>query len=238
MTHKKPVDRLASALLYLVLFFASAVGVSRLLLRGELVTVPDLIGRTLNEARAESSRQRTSLTVQGYQFDSRFERGRVLAQDPPPKSRIKSRRPVKVTLSEGSQKVAVPKLEGRSLEWAAQSLKDAGLRRGRVSQIHTARFAAGRIIAQDPPLDSTVARGSAVDFLVSQGARDDRYIMPDLIEKDANAVLRQLRALDFKIAEIHPSFYPGLGPGIIIKQFPSPGFKVQKRNQIALEVSK
>ncbi len=238
MTHKKSADWLARALLYLVLFLAAAVGTSRLLLRGELVTVPNLVGRTLNEARAETARQRTSLTVQGYQFDGRWERGRVVAQDPPPKSRIKSRRTVKVTLSEGSEKVSVPKLEGRSLEWAAQSLKNAGLHRGRVSQIHTSKYAAGRIIAQHPPLDATVGRGSAVNFLVSQGSRDDRYIMPDLIEKDANAVLRQLRALDFKVTEIHPSFYPGLEPGIIIKQFPVHGYKVQKRNQIALEVSK
>jgi eukaryotic-like serine/threonine-protein kinase len=238
MTQKKPTDWLSILLLSLVLFFAAAVGTSRLLLHGELVTVPNLIGRTLLEARTESSRQRTSLTVQGYQFDGRFERGRVVVQDPPPKSRIKSRRAVKVILSEGSEKVAVPKLEGRSLEWAAQSLKNAGLRRGRVSQIHSAKYAAGRIICQFPPLEATVNRGSAVNFLVSQGTRDDRYIMPDLIEKDANAVLRQLRALDFKVTEIHPSFYPGLEPGIVIKQFPVHGYKVQKRTQIALEVSK
>ncbi|MDD8027463.1 MAG: PASTA domain-containing protein [Acidobacteriota bacterium] len=238
MTKKTPNDWLFRILLYFVLFFAAAVGTSRLLLRGELVTVPDLVGRTLNEARAEASRQRTSLTVQGYQFDSRFERGRVVAQEPPPKSRIKSRRAVKVTLSEGSEKVAVPKLEGRSLEWGAQSLKNAGLKRGRVSQIHSAQYAAGRIIAQFPPLEATVARGSAVNFLVSQGAWDERYIMPDLIEKDANAVLRQLRAMGFKVAEIHPSFYPGYEPGVIIKQFPTQGHRVQKRNQITLEVSK
>jgi beta-lactam-binding protein with PASTA domain len=238
MTKKTPNDYLVRVLLYLVLFFAAAVGTSRLLLRGELVTVPDLVGKTLAEARSESARRKTALTVQGYRFDGRFERGRVVAQDPPAQSRVKSHRAVKIVLSEGSEMVAVPKLEGRSLEWAAQSLKNAGLRRGRVSQIHSAQYAAGRIIAQFPPTEATVNQGSAVNFLVSQGSGDDRYIMPDLIEKDANAVLRRLRALDFKVAEIHPSFYPGLEPGIIIKQFPVHGYKVQKRNQIALEVSK
>ncbi len=132
----------------------------------------------------------------------------------------------------------MPKLEGRSLEWAAQSLKNAGLRRGRVSQIHTAKYAAGRIIAQFPPVEATVGRGSAVNFLVSRGTREDRFIMPDLMEKDANAVLRQLRALDFKVTEIHPSYYPGAAPGIILRQSPDLGYRIQKRNQIALEVCK
>ncbi len=225
-------------LLYLVLFFASAVAASQILLRGELVTVPDLTGKTLYEARAEAARKKTLLGVQGYQYDSRYERGRVIAQDPPAMSRVKSHRTVKVVLSEGSEKVAMPKLDGRSLEWATQALKDAGLRKGRISQIHTGEYAAGRIIAQYPPVDTTLPRGAAVNFLVSQGAWEPYYIMPDLIEKRFAGVLRRLQDLDFKIAEIHPSYYPGLEPGIIIKQFPIHGYKVQKKNQIALEVSK
>lgn len=238
MPKKNWTDYLLYVFLYLVLFFSAAVGASRLLLRGELVIVPDLIGKTLQEARSEATQKKTTLHVRGYQYDSRFERGRVIAQEPPAQSRIKSHRSVQVTLSEGSEKVSVPRLEGRSLEWAAQSLKDAGLRRGRVSQIHSSQYAAGRIIAQYPAIEATVARGSAVHFLVSQGAWEPYFIMPDLIAKNADSVLRQLRSLDFKIAEIHPSFYPGLEPGIVIKQFPVHGFKVQKRNQIALEVSK
>ena len=238
MPEKKIPKPIFSVLIYLILFFASAAAVSRLLLSGEMVIVPELVGKTLDEAKAESARKKTDLSVQGYQFDSRYERGRVIAQDPPPLSRVKSHRPVRVMLSEGSEKVAMPKLEGRSLEWAAQALKDAGLRKGRVSQIHTDRFAAGRIIAQDPPPDTTLARGAAVDFLVSQGAWEPYYIMPDLIAKTIETVKRRLAELDFKIAEIHPSYYPGQDAGIILKQFPVHGYKVQKKNQISLEVSK
>jgi eukaryotic-like serine/threonine-protein kinase len=225
-------------LLYLVLFFASAVAASQILLKGELVIVPDLVGKTLNDAKAEASRRKTSLGVQGYQYDSRYERGRVIAQDPPALSRVKSHRTVKVVLSEGSEKVAMPRLEGRSLEWATQALKDAGLRKGRVSQIHTPQFAAGRIIAQFPPVDTTLARGASVNFLVSQGAWEPYYIMPDLIEKHSQAVQRKLQELGFTIAEIHPSYYFGYEPGVILKQHPIQGYKVQKKNQIALEVSR
>ena len=238
MPHKTIAKPVFYILLYLVLFFASAVAASQILLRGELVTVPDLVGKTLAEAKTEAAHKKTMLGVQGYQYDGHFERGRIIAQDPPALSRVKSHRTVKVVLSEGSEKVAMPMLEGRSLEWASQALKDAGLRKGRVSQIHTSQYAAGRIIAQYPPTDTTMARGAAVNFLVSQGAWEPYFIMPDLIEKKSAAVLRRLQELDFKIAEIHPSYYPGLEPGVIIKQFPVHGYKVQKKNQIALEVSK
>ncbi len=77
----KTIAKLVSyVLLYLVLFFASAVAVSQILLRGELVNVPDLVGKTMNEAKAEAARKKTTLGVQGYQYDSHYERGRVIAR--------------------------------------------------------------------------------------------------------------------------------------------------------------
>jgi beta-lactam-binding protein with PASTA domain len=124
------------------------------------------------------------------------------------------------------------------MEWAGQSLRDTGLRMGRISQIHTSQYAAGRIIAQQPSASEIVGRNARVNFLASQGAWEARYIMPDLIEMKAASVMRQLKAMDFQVTEVHYSYYPGLGPGIIIKQSPVHGFRVQKRNLITLEVSK
>jgi beta-lactam-binding protein with PASTA domain len=182
--------------------------------------------------------KKTALAIQDYRFDARYEKGRILAQDPPANSRMRANRAVKVIVSEGSELVTVPKLEGHSMEWAGQSLRDTGLRMGRISQIHTSQYAAGRIIAQQPSASEIVGRNARVNFLASQGAWEARYIMPDLIEMKAASVMRQLKAMDFQVTEVHYSYYPGLGPGIIIKQSPVHGFRVQKRNLITLEVSK
>ena len=117
-------------------------------------------------------------------------------------------------------------------------MKTAGLRRGRVSQIHTSRAAAGRILSQNPPAGAVVDRASAVDFLVSRGTEDQRYIMPDLIAKNSDAVLRQLRALDFLKYDVSYVWYPDIGPGVILKQSPVAGSLILKRNQIHFEVSR
>jgi beta-lactam-binding protein with PASTA domain len=238
MAKKTPVDYAIPALIFLVLFFAAAVLSSQIILRTELVTLPDLTGKTVEEARSILAAKRTSVAVQETRFDARVEKGRILSQDPGPNSRIKTKRTVRVVLSGGSERLTVPALEGRSLEFAAQQLRTVGLRRGRVSQIHTSQHAAGRIIAQWPAAGSTADRNSAVDFLASQGAWEPRYVMPDLIERNASAVLARLKSLDFQVAEVHYSYYPGLGPGVVIKQFPVHGSRVLRRNQITLEVSK
>ena len=230
---------LLTLILSLILFFAAANLASGVILRGELVSLPDLAGKTLEEARSALGVKKISLSIQEYRTDSRTEKGRIIDQEPSKGSRIKPRRAVKVIVSEGSEQVVVPKGEGRSLEWATGVLKATGLRRGGVSQIHTSQYAAGRIIAQDPPPGLEVGRTSAVHFLVSQGDWEDPYIMPDLIEKKAAPVLRRLKELGFKVTDVSYAFYDAqIEPGIILKQFPVHGQRILKRNEITLEVSK
>jgi len=226
------------ALLYVVLFFAAANVFSQLILRGELINLPDLIGLSIEESRALLSSKMITVSIQEFRFDGRIKKDRILSQDPAKGSRIKPRRSVKVVISRGSEQIEVPRVEGRSLEAAAQLLKAAGLRRGRVSQIQSPQAAAGRILAQHPPAGTIAARSSTVDFLVSRGDEEDRYIMPDLIEKKFQAVIRRLKSLEFNKYDVSYVYYPDLGPGIVLKQSPIAGSLILKRNQIHLEVSK
>jgi serine/threonine-protein kinase len=239
MSVTKTVNIALLVLFSLVLFFAAANISSEIILRGELVRLPDLTGKTLEEARAELGAKKISLQPQEYRVDSLIAKGRIISQIPAEGSRIKPHRAVKVVVSEGGEWVAVPKFEGRSFEWTQTALKTAGLRRGHVSQVHSSRHAAGRVLAQDPPPGASVARTTAVDLLVSQGEIEERYIMPDLIAKRADPVIRRLKELGFKVSDIHYSFYHAqYEPGLIIGQAPVQGQRIIKRNEISLEVSK
>jgi serine/threonine-protein kinase len=226
-------------LLFLIVFFLAAIFTSQIIEQGEIVAIPDLTGKTLAEARADLARLRLSLQEKGIQFSDRFDRGRVVLQEPQAHSRIRVNKSVRVTLSGGSEMADVPGLVGRSLEAASRVLSDAGLQKGLISQIHTSQYAAGRIIAQVPPQSSLkVKRNTTINFLVSQGDAEPKYIMPDLIGKKAFPAIARLNALGFKVADVRYSYYPGLDSGIIIKQFPAHGFGVAKRNLISLEVSR
>ncbi len=131
MVKKTPLDYTIYALIFFLLFFGAAVLSSQIIFNTELVTLPSLAGKTVEEARTALAAKRTRLAVQGTRFDSRIEKGRILSQDPGPDSRVKTKRTVNVILSDGSERLTVPALEGRSLEFAAVQLKSLGLRRGR-----------------------------------------------------------------------------------------------------------
>jgi beta-lactam-binding protein with PASTA domain len=62
--------------------------------------------------------------------------------------------------------------------------------------------------------------------------------MPDLIGRPASRVVALLKARDFRIADVRYVYYPGLEAGLIVRQSPPGGFRVQKRNLITLEVSR
>ncbi|MGZ5488588.1 MAG: PASTA domain-containing protein, partial [Candidatus Aminicenantales bacterium] len=66
----------------------------------------------------------------------------------------------------------------------------------------------------------------------------DMYIMPDLIGRRADGVIGSLNGWGFKIADIRYVYYPGAPAGLIVKQDPTNGYRIQKRNRISIEVSR
>jgi eukaryotic-like serine/threonine-protein kinase len=228
----------AYVLIFGNLFFASAIIFSQIILRGETVSVPDLTGKTVSEAKALLTKKDLVVVQRGTDANDVWERGKIVRQDPVSGSKLRVMKTISVVTSSGSRDVEVPAVEGKALEAAIPLLKEAGLFKGQAAQIHTPSAAAGKILAQRPPAGEGVSRGTPVGLLVSQGDWEERYVMPDLIGKRADRVIARLRDLDFKIGDIRYSYYPGLGKGIIIKQFPPDGYRVQKRNLITLEVSR
>ncbi|MGB9836601.1 MAG: PASTA domain-containing protein [Candidatus Saccharicenans sp.] len=225
-------------LLILIFFFSGAVISSQIILNDEIVYVPDLTGKTVDQARAELQKRDLNLVVSGVQFSNDVPKGRVITQDPAAGSRIKVNRQVSVIVSSGSESVKVPNLLGKSLEEAVSLMRQVGLNRGLLSQIHTPSYPAGRIIAQQPPPETEVERNGQVNFLVSQGEEEPVFLMPDLIGKKIDRVLLFLKNAGFKVEDIRYVYYPGLEKGLIVKQSPLSGYPIQKRNPIHLEVSR
>ncbi len=227
-----------SSLLFLILFFLSAVIFSQVLLKSEVVTVPDVAGKTIAQARSELLKKDLSLVPKGAEASDRFEKGLIVRQDPAAGSRIRVTTVVQVQTSSGSGTVTVPELAGKTLDESMTLLQAAGLRKGSLTQVHTPRASAGRILDQRPAPGTVVERGFPVGLLLSQGGRDARYIMPDLIGLRADGVIGRLDGWGFKVADIRYVYYPGAPAGLVVKQDPPNGFRVQRRNRISLEVSR
>jgi beta-lactam-binding protein with PASTA domain len=238
MSTKKILDFALGILAFLNLFFLSAIISFQFTLKGEMITLPNIIGKTLEEAKAELANKKINIVQSGVRLHQRYERGKIIFQDPPADSKVKINTETRVVLSAGKEKVVVPKLFGKNLQVIRPILDEAGLREGKISHVHTPKYAAGKIIGQYPLPEEEVGRDTPVSLLVSQGQHEIKYLMPDLIGKRASSSITQLEGMDFNVSDIRYRYYRGLEAGIIINQSPAPGSKIQKRNRITLEVSK
>jgi len=87
------------ALILLNLFFLSAVVSFQITRTGEMVTLSDLRGKTIEEARDELSKHKLYGAQTDVQLHDLYEKGKIISQEPPPDSKIKLNQTVKVVIS-------------------------------------------------------------------------------------------------------------------------------------------
>ncbi len=162
----------------------------------------------------------------------------VVDQFPDPGTHIKQGSAVKIFVASDVAQVIVPDLVGKDLKEAEDFLRQNKLKRGRLVALSARDVLLDTVVAQGRSAGSKVPEGAAIDLLVSRGADPPSYIMPDLIGKEAAKVLTFFESKGLKISKIEEIPYFGLKAGIILKQFPAPGFEIGPRNLIGLQVSK
>jgi eukaryotic-like serine/threonine-protein kinase len=209
---------------------------ARVALTARDVAVPDLRGRSLNEASARLGELGLTLKVdQGRRFDTDVPSDRIVTQEPQGGVTARFGRSVKVWLSSGPRVNYVPPLTGFTERSATTEVEQAGLALGEVAEIRSSDYPAGIVIAQEPPARSA---GNRVSLLVNRGERAATYVMPDLIGISGDRAADLLRDAGFRVAVVSEQPYPGVPPGVVLRQAPQAGFQVAPGDPISLEVSR
>ena len=215
----------------------SAVTTMLVVLRSQEVTVPSLLEKRIPEAGRILARHGLLLRVEGRRHDPRIPRDRIVAQEPPPGSNLKTQRSVRVWLSLGPRRLTVPAVEGESLRTARITLEQAQVPVARVVEVNDPSQE-GTILVQHPHAGETDALGEGVSLLVSRGPGGTDYLMPDLIGRRADEVLERLRQAGLKVSDVRYRSYPGVAPWIVLRQVPAAGHRVSPRTSVSLDISK
>lgn len=225
---------LAGALLgTFLLFFAMSM---RIALKTREVVVPTLAGRSVNEATALLLDEGLLLRVEeSRRVDARVPAGRIVSQDPAAGTTTRSQRRVNVWLSDGPTAAVIPALVGESERTAQIRLQMASLELRGTAEVRSDTDPPGVVLAQTP---APQTRAGSVSLLVNRGDRGRTYVMPDLIGVDAGRGADVLRTRGFRVAIVDAQPYPGIPPGIVIRQTPQGGFQVAPGDPISLEVSR
>ena len=233
------LNRTLFALLLFVAFGISTYVSFTFFIRGRSVSTPNLIGKSLTEAKAICSDLGVVLTVDEAQRNSdRIAAGHVAWQNRAPgtTSLIKRGAEIRVELSAGPLVLRVPDFDGQSARTAMLRLGQQNLKLGNVAYADAAAKAG--IVAEEPPKDTVVAAQTPVSLLVSVPPPPPTFVMPDLIDLPLDAVRPSLERRGLTISTVKFEAYPGIADGIIIRQFPLRGAPVSGHDPITVVVSK
>lgn len=215
----------------------SALTAMRFAIRGREVEVPALSGKTKDEAEQILKTQGLRLKVSSSQFSADVSEGKVLAQDPTSGTRIKTDRTVKVLLSLGQRRFAVPNLIGTSLRAAQLTLSQRRLSLGNTLYTHTLEGDASTVVYQSPQPGTQEGTDPSVNILISLGPPAQYFVMPDLIGRPAELAASRARNEGFRIGKMNFRNYPGVESGVVIQQKPQAGYRLTKSDVISLDVS-
>jgi serine/threonine-protein kinase len=215
----------------------SALLTMRVVLSSRDVPVPALVGSPLADAQLSAGQRGLMLRIEGRRHDPAVGVDRVISQDPPPGVALKAHRAVRVWVSLGPRRVSVPAVEGTSARAARIAIEQAGVPVARVVEIDDAA-PEGTVIVQRPAPGETDLVSEGASLLVSRGRGGGSYVMPDLIGREAQAALALLQAAGLKVGDVRYRSYPGIAPGIVLRQAPAAGHRVDARASVALDVSR
>jgi beta-lactam-binding protein with PASTA domain len=215
----------------------SALTAMRFAIRGREVEVPPLSGKTSDQAKEILARNGLIFKVASSRFSSDVPEGQIVAQIPPAGTRIKANRTVRVLVSLGERRFAVPNLIGTSLRAAQLTLAQRKLALGKALYAHTRDGDSSTVVYQSPVPGTQEGADPSVDILISLGQPAEFFIMPDLIGKSADLVASRARNEGFHLGKINYRKYPGVEPGLVIQQKPQAGYRLIKSDIILLDVS-
>jgi beta-lactam-binding protein with PASTA domain len=203
------------------------------------VAVPNLVGQSYQQAVLLITSSGLAVDpVQEKKPSPDFPVGQVIEQEPSANFKIKLNKPIRLTLSSGSEQVAIPDVTGRLLTDAEMLLTDVGLQRGRVAAVYTDRYPeVHTVIAQTPRATTLHPYDGEVHLLLSLGIRSKVLRMPDLRLMPIDEARSLLESHGLQIGEPVYKLHPEIDQGVIISHQPSVGELIWVGQAINFDVS-
>ena len=203
--------------------FLSAITAMRIAIHGREVTMPNLVGKGVAEASNDLRFRGLILRVADRVY-SEQPINTVVRQTPSPGMLMKVSQQAHVVLSLGQRALQIPDLGGSSLRVSRIELLRGGLQVGEVSALSFPDVAADTVVLQSPKPGAGAAT-PRVDVLVSQGAREEAYVMPHLIGLNIADAVRRLDTVNIK-RKLNTLSAPQWPHGAVVDQTPTAGSRI------------
>jgi len=215
--------------------FVIAALIARSLIGGSTkqVTVPDVRGISVADARSALEAEGLTLGDQTEQPDKNVAEGDVIDQSPESGNQIDEGSAVNIVVSTGVETTTVPTLVDLSLDQARQALHEAGLELGDSTSKPSDKDR-NTVLKVSPNEGETVPAGSRVDVTYASGNNK----VPDVSGDSESDARRRLEQAGFTVPRVSQEEESAdAQPGTVLRTSPSAGENVRLGTTVTMVVA-
>ena len=227
-------------LICIILFFGSIAATSAALNASspKSVQIPNLIGKTEEEAKAELEKLKLEYVKQSEDYNTEYEAGQIYEQSPKYMANytVKEKSAITVKVSKGTEKVKVPKVAGMTYDKAVAELEANKLKTEKIEET-SKEIKEGIVISQEVDANTEANAGDTIKIHVSIGTGIAQVVMPNVVgktEKDATATLE---GKNLKV-NVEYNLDATSDDGIVKEQSVKSGENIDEGTEITLKVNK
>jgi len=205
------------------------------------VLVPNVVGQT--QAAATSAITSAGLTAGtvAQQSSTTVASGSVISESPAAGTSVASGAAVNLVVSSGAPPptpVAVPNVVGQTQAAATSAISAAALTVGAITQQSSSTVASGNVISESPAAGASVAKGSAVNLVVSSGApAPGQVAVPNVVGETEATATSAITSAGLTAGTVTQQSSTTVASGNVITESPAAGTSVASGAAVSLVVS-
>ena len=192
--------------------------------------VPDVRGKSLDEAQAQLTAASLSFGQTVEKYSEKVPKGTVITTDPAPGTQLRRNAAVNVVVSRGQRPIEITDWTGRNGDKAEAALTKLGFKVSRDDQFNDT-VPAGRVISQSPG-SGTGFKGDTIALVVSKGPA--LVEVPRVNGMKVDDATQALEDLGFAVEVTQNPLY--VGAGYVVGSNPSQGSMAPRGSTVTLSI--
>ncbi len=197
------------------------------------IEVPYLKHMSLEKAKSFLSSLDLKYVVSDSVYSSEVAEGFIVNSEPPAKEDIKVGSTIKLVISRGAKKIALPGITGLSREDAVDSLDNYGItNRVFINYPVEEKDLDGKVVKTKPESGDSIAEGGMLTIYIGIEKRKV-FLMPNLNGMELEEAQREILKYGLVLSEVKRTKGE---VDVVIQQFPAPGVEVTFEDNVKLVV--
>ena len=214
---------------FIVFYFLMPVIVKH----SKTIEVPYLKHMSLEKAKSFLTTLNLKYVVSDSVYSSEVDAGFIVNSEPPAKEDIKVGSTIKLVVSRGPRKIALPGIAGLSRKDAVDSLNNHGItNRIFINYPVEEESLDGRVIKTRPEIEDSIAEGAMLTIYIGTEKRKV-FLMPNLNGMQLEEAQREILKYGLVLSEVKRTKGE---VDVVIQQFPAPGVEVTFEDNVKLVV--